>query len=50
MLSTYPPLFPCLAEYTLGEIQTLLCFGKILLEALYGSFQRLEPLRHLRRY
>jgi hypothetical protein len=41
------PLFSCLTEYTLGEIETFLGLGEILLETEDGSFKSLEPLRHL---
>jgi hypothetical protein len=47
---TDAPLFPCLTEYTLGEIETFLGLGEILLETEDGSLKSLEPLRHLSRY
>ena len=41
--SANPPLFPCLTEYTLCEIEPLLCFCLLLLEVLETTFKCLEP-------
>ncbi len=45
----YPPLFPCLAEQALGEVETLLCFGQLLLEVLDTMFNCVEALRDVGR-
>src|SRR2546422_903481 len=42
-LAADPPVFPCLAEYPLCEIETLVCFRELLLEVLDDTFNRLEP-------
>ena len=42
-LAANPPLFPCLAEQPLREIQTLLCFREFMLEVLDITFDCLEP-------
>ena len=36
-------LVPCLAEYTLCEVEPLLCFCLLLLEVLDTPFKGLEP-------
>jgi len=43
-LAANPPLFPCLAEQTLCEIQPFLCFCQLVLEVLDNTFKGLEPL------
>src|SRR6266571_6450959 len=42
-LTVNPPLFPCLAEQTLREIEPFLCFCQLQLEALEATFNCLEP-------
>ena len=42
-LATNPPLFPCLAEEPLCEIEPLLCFRLLLLKALDAAFKGVEP-------
>src|SRR3989442_18890 len=49
-LAANPPLFPCLAEQTLCEIEPLLCFCLLLLEALDITFQCLEPCSDVGRW
>ncbi|OLE50249.1 MAG: hypothetical protein AUG74_22850 [Bacteroidetes bacterium 13_1_20CM_4_60_6] len=49
LLVANPPLFSCLAEQALGEIETLLCLGQLLLEVLNTMFNGLEALRDVGR-
>src|ERR1700752_672891 len=45
-----PPLFPCLGEEALGEVETLLRFGQLALEVLHTMLNCFEPLRHVGRW